>query len=327
MSNSEPAWPGLVLRSSDCFCNDPVDNSDGVIGSYSLEGRDSVYNILPRNRTKIPSWNEYVSSNENEVESDNGWLFGEDPFYQESSLPAQYRRDKANSTSRNPNPPQTTISKTEENFKKSDSTPSGSTDKDIESEKNNTSNYSVKPDDIGSISTMTYSVTKEELDMVREINLVRANPLGYIRYIEMYKNDIASGTAFGSVESCDDLIEELKKTAPLAPFRSSDCLLAAAKKHGDDLKQMGSFEHVGPDGSYPWDRIRKACRNMSDGNENLVGGAQSIRKSIILLLVDDGIPGRGHRKNILSKDWKYVACYKVGKIGNMQNNWVQNFGK
>ena len=64
---------------------------------------------------------------------------------------------------------------------------------------------------------------------------------------------------------------------------------------------------------------------MQDGNENLVGGPDDIRRAVILLLVDDGIPNRGHRKALLNPAWKYVACHKVGTIGSMPNSWIQNF--
>ena len=65
---------------------------------------------------------------------------------------------------------------------------------------------------------------------------------------------------------------------------------------------------------------------MTDGNENLVGGPADVREAVILLLVDDGIPSRGHRKTLLNKDWQYGATYKIGKVGYMPNCWVQKFG-
>ena len=81
--------------------------------------------------------------------------------------------------------------------------------------------------------------------------------------------------------------------------------------------------------SSEWDvrTIREVTRpDLEDGNENLVGGPESVRESVIILLIDEGIPSRGHRKTLMRPDWEYVACYKIGMVGDMPNVWVQKFG-
>ncbi len=169
--------------------------------------------------------------------------------------------------------------------------------------------------------------TAEENEMVKEINLLRSNPAGYIPYVEQYIRDIKSGKAFGSsTTAAYELIDELKRTPPLSILQTTDCLYQAARKHGEEAVRKGSSDHQGIDGSWPWDRVKRSCANMQDGNENLVGGPSNIREAVMLLLVDDGISNRGHRKTLLNKDWKYVACYKSGKVGQMPNSWVQLFG-
>ncbi|MFT4760052.1 MAG: LysM repeat protein, partial [Saprospiraceae bacterium] len=168
----------------------------------------------------------------------------------------------------------------------------------------------------------------EELQMLEEINLIRSNPKGYIPYIQQYIKDVKSGKSFGfgdPVTVSYELIKQLENTAPLSILEPAECVYRAAKIHGEDRKGAGSNDHVGTDGSWPWDRILKECDYLKDGNENLVGGPSSIRKAVILLLVDDGIPNRGHRSTLLNPSWKYAACYKIGTVGNMPNSWVQNF--
>ncbi len=167
----------------------------------------------------------------------------------------------------------------------------------------------------------------EELAMVDEINLVRSNPAGYVQYIEEYIQKIESGRGFGSVAVARELIDELNRTPSLSILEPTQCIYDAARKHGEDRKGAGSSDHVGTDGSWPWDRVLRECSNMTDGNENLVGGPSTVRESVIILLIDDGIPNRGHRKTMLRDDWKYVACYKVGQVGSMPNSWVQKYGK
>jgi LysM repeat protein len=174
----------------------------------------------------------------------------------------------------------------------------------------------------------TTSMSSEELDMVKEINLVRSNPPAYIPYIQEYlANMKSSGMMLGDpTAAANELIAELRQTPPRSILQPLQCVYMAAKKHGEDQKRQGTNDHTGSDGSQSWDRILRECPNLKDGNENLVGGPASVRKAVILLLIDDGIETRGHRKTMLNPDWKYVACYKMGTVGSMPNCWVQNYG-
>jgi len=66
---------------------------------------------------------------------------------------------------------------------------------------------------------------------------------------------------------------------------------------------------------------------MSFGNENIAGNSAAIvtaRDIVIQLLVDSGIPGYGHRNNLLDPAWTYVACKHELFIG--MHWWIQNFG-
>lgn len=170
-------------------------------------------------------------------------------------------------------------------------------------------------------------MVQTEMDMVNEINLVRSNPAAYVKYIEEYIAKLRKRERYGTaVQSANELIRELKDTPRLSNLEPVECLYEAAKNHGQDRLRAGSSNHKGTDGSWPWDRVKRSCLQMSDGNENLVGGPQDVREAVILLLVDDGISSRGHRRTLLDPKWQHVACYKVGQIGRMPNNWVQKFG-
>lgn len=174
-------------------------------------------------------------------------------------------------------------------------------------------------------SSASYMRSEEAL-MIDEINLIRSNPKGYIPYIQEYIKYLQTNGSFGnSIKTSIELIDELRTTSPLSILKPKQCLYEVAKKHGKDEKRMGVSSHQGSDGSWPWDRILNGCKDLQDGNENLVGGPEDIRRAVILLLVDDGISTRGHRKALLNPAWKYVACHKVGKVGMMPNSWIQNF--
>jgi LysM repeat protein len=183
----------------------------------------------------------------------------------------------------------------------------------------------VKPANKAPLSNNT-SMSNEEMEMVNEINLMRQNPAGYVQYIKEYIANLQKNGDMGAVQTAYELIGELDKSPKLSTLQPLQCVYTAAKKHGEDQKSRGSTDHTGSDGSMPWDRVLRECPNLKDGNENLVGGPSDIRRAVILLLVDDGIETRGHRRTLLNPEWQYVACYKMGLVGTMPNCWVQNFG-
>ena len=171
------------------------------------------------------------------------------------------------------------------------------------------------------------SMTPEEIKMVEEVNAIRRNPAGYIVNVEKYIKDLEKkGGNKSSIAAARELITELFAMPALSTLQPLECIYSAGKKYGIEQRKRGVAEHQGLDGSMPWDRIMQACPSLKDGNENLVGGPADVRESVMLLLVDDGIPSRGHRRTLLQPNWKYIACHKMGQVGSMPNYWVQQFG-
>lgn len=173
-------------------------------------------------------------------------------------------------------------------------------------------------------------MTADEKSMLAEINLLRANPQGYIPYVEAYIEEFReagwdSATTEEEVQTAKELITQLKRLEALSVLRPHPELYEVARLHGLDLREMGRVQHQGSDGSMPYNRIRQGTE-LSDGNENIVGGTTFIRESVITLLVDSGIPNRGHRAALLEPKWDYVACYRIGQVGQMPNTWLQVFG-
>ena len=167
----------------------------------------------------------------------------------------------------------------------------------------------------------------EEMKMVAEINFVRTRPKEYVKHIEAFKKEKIAQNRMDWAATCDELIKELNNMPPVSKLEPSNCVYEAAKKHGIEQKATNSIDHEGKNGSLPWDRVRQTCPDMATGGENLVSGSRDIRNSVILLLVDHGISSRGHRKTMLDKDWKYVACYNLGEFGPYPKYWIQNFGR
>ena len=166
-----------------------------------------------------------------------------------------------------------------------------------------------------------------EMAMVDEINFVRTLPKTYIPHVEAYIKDLTEKGDTRAVETARELIGVLNSMTPCGALATSECVFTAAKKHAIDQKPKGDIDHQGKDGSFPWDRIPKECPMMTDGGECLVGGGKTVRRSVLMLLVDDGIANRGHRTTILDPTWKFVGCYSIGTVGIMKNYWIQNYGK
>lgn len=171
-------------------------------------------------------------------------------------------------------------------------------------------------------------LTPVEKQMLQEINFARAYPKVYAKIISKYLAD-ESNSAFGlnndTYNAGIELIKELNALTSLSILQPSQCVYNAAKKHGLDSQKRGFFDHQGSDGSMPWDRILKECKDYKSGSENGAGNSsESPRPAVIQLLLDDGISSRGHRRNLLDQKWKYCACFRYpDKTYGYQ--WVQNF--
>ncbi len=178
-------------------------------------------------------------------------------------------------------------------------------------------------------------MTNREKDMIKEINVIRSNPAGYIPTIEAYIQKTQAAKSNGTTSTGEEdeitvakeLIEELKQTAAIPTVQPHEGLYKTAKLHGEEGKAKGDLGHEGTNGSEPWDRVKKHAPDLGNRgcSENLVGGPADVQTSVIVLLVDSGIQGRGHRKNLLNSKWRYSTCYEVGKVGDMPYYWIQMF--
>ena len=225
-----------------------------------------------------------------------------------------------------------------------------------------TTSYSQFIDSLNTAKNCSYMAAMEK-EMIYEINQVRSNPKSYIQYLQPmltqaseklkkygkgYKNyslTYTSSTKNGKeiktvdttwhytnveeVKAITTLINDLKKIKALSVLKPDSGIYNAAKKHANDQNQHEwKLLHTGSDGSQPWDRIISFSPSMSFGNENIAGNSRdpiTARDIVIQLLVDDGIPGYGHRYNLLDPGWTHVACREE----NYQSMywWIQNFGQ
>ncbi len=135
----------------------------------------------------------------------------------------------------------------------------------------------------------SYSITALEKQILDELNFVRTQPARYAAIIAQNSNSPATQEA----------IAELKNLHPLTALNFSQCLARAAQDHVRDTGPKGIRGHEGSDGSSLSSRIKRYTQTRYGAAENISYGMDTARNVIIQLIVDDGVPNRGHRKNIL----------------------------
>jgi uncharacterized protein YkwD len=155
-----------------------------------------------------------------------------------------------------------------------------------------------------------------EQDVVRELNLARTDPKRYAdilskmrpyfhgHYLE--RPGEATLVTQEGVAAVDEAIRFLRSTDPLSAVRSSRGLSQAAKTHVKD-QQSGALGHTGSDGSQPWDRMARYGAWQGGVAENISYGGNSARGVVIQLIVDDGVPRRGHRFTIFNAAYRFVG--------------------
>jgi uncharacterized protein YkwD len=148
-----------------------------------------------------------------------------------------------------------------------------------------------------------------EKDVILEMNKARSNPALYADlYIsprtKKYDGKLYNGsvTTNEGVAVVNDCISFMKKAKALPVLNPAKGLSLAAQDHSSTQGETDQTGHTGVDGSTPFTRIEKYGTYRTAG-ENIAYRATSGRDIVVQLLIDDGVPNRGHRKNIMNKDF------------------------
>jgi uncharacterized protein YkwD len=156
--------------------------------------------------------------------------------------------------------------------------------------------------------------------IVDEHNRARQDPQAYALQIEALRRQFdgnyirfpgeRSVITQEGVRAVDEAIEFLKNTMPLPALIAAEGMARAASDHVDDQGPSGATGHDGSDGSKPWDRVGRYGSWDVVVGENLSYGPDKAARVVMGLIIDDGVPDRGHRDNIFSDEYKFigVAC-------------------
>jgi len=163
--------------------------------------------------------------------------------------------------------------------------------------------------------------SEEEKKIIFYINLVRAEPVLFER--TLLKNYLKEQNIKAD-KWTKSLIKKLKEAESLPMLEPREDLYEAAKNHAQDMGQTGRTGHNSSDGvSYP-DRIAPFVKIYASINENCNYGLNNGLAIVIDLLIDEGVPNFGHRRNILDVDARFVGV-SIQPHKKWQFNCVQEF--
>lgn len=150
-----------------------------------------------------------------------------------------------------------------------------------------------------------------------ELNDLRRNPSLYTsklrNLLSMYKGNLihrSDGPMIRTQEgptAVEECIACLERATPLPEFTWSDPLSRAAQDHCNDCGPAGHFGHTGFNGSTMGQRIEKHCSWGITIGENIGYGYDTAEDIVLQLIVDDGVPGRGHRINIMKPEFEFIG--------------------
>lgn len=167
-----------------------------------------------------------------------------------------------------------------------------------------------------------------EREVLREMNLARSNPGMYAEFVrehrKLFRGDyfmegnVRIATSEG-VAAVDEAIGFLRKQKPVPPLVSSKGLAEAAEELVREQGRSGGVGHNGRTSGSMVDRIERHGDWQGSIGENISYGFDDARQVVIQLIVDDGVRGRGHRKNIFNPNFKRagVACGPHAAYGHM----------
>lgn len=174
--------------------------------------------------------------------------------------------------------------------------------------------------------------TRSPLDrgVFEALNQLRANPSSYVavleekrRYFRGNRIEIPGQPDLITHEGVRPLDEAIRFLAPmhsgLTRLTLSTGLSNAAADHVRDSGGLGLIGHNGSDGSSFETRLRRYGSWYGEIGEDISYGPDAAREVISELLIDDGVPGRGHRKSLVNPAWNFVgiACGPHSRYGVM----------
>ncbi len=179
-------------------------------------------------------------------------------------------------------------------------------------------NNSAWPDSIFKVVDNVKYLSQIDKDVIIELNKCRTNPSRYAEEVLIpFLNQMSSTGMFVDSQglniktdegkaAIEEAINALNAQKPLSMLHPRQYLCLAAADHCADQGHKSLVGHGGSDGSSPTSRAKRHNSNCRGIGENIDYGCKTASEIIRSLIVDDGVPGRGHRDNIFH-DYNFVG--------------------
>jgi uncharacterized protein YkwD len=152
--------------------------------------------------------------------------------------------------------------------------------------------------------------------LLEMVNAIRQDPKSFVPDLQMrlksLKGNLLSihGKQIATVEgraAIEEAIASLNAAPPAEPLMMAAGLTKAATLHLTDMASHHLSGHKGSDGSSPLQRIELFGSREGSGGEIIAYEATDPREIVLSFVVDDGMPGRTHRKILLSAVLRYAG--------------------
>jgi len=149
-------------------------------------------------------------------------------------------------------------------------------------------------------------------EMFYWINLMRKDPSAFqARYVKPFLDQFPEAES----KEANALAREMQATNALPELQISNKLMGPAQEQASFLAQKGSLSHNGRGGKGFQKRMEEAGVENCAG-ENLFDGQDDALMGLILLLIDKGVPGAGHRVALLNPQFREMGIGISYMTGN-----------
>ncbi|GAB4378324.1 MAG: hypothetical protein Kow0075_08110 [Salibacteraceae bacterium] len=164
-------------------------------------------------------------------------------------------------------------------------------------------------------------MTEGEKQVIFYINLLRMNPA---LFSESYLQPYLDEHSIKKDKDVKELMKELEETEGTMPLKPSELLTKVARNHAVDMGETGRTGHTSSDGKSFKERMAEVSEKYAGVNENANYGLSDPLAIVIDLLIDRGVPNKGHRKNMLDPLMEYVGV-AIEPHKRLRYNCVQVF--
>jgi hypothetical protein len=165
------------------------------------------------------------------------------------------------------------------------------------------------------------NLSKTEQQMYYWVNMFRKDPN---RFYEQAVREFIRQFPEANTAEVKSLKRDLKNIKSLPLLFPDMGLTKMSKEHGADLaKRGGIISHKSASGKDFTARIKEAGQYRC-GAENIFSGSPDFLQALIALLIDQGVPDKGHRINLLEPRFERMGV-SITSVSSKKAVFVQEF--